>query len=444
MATRVVNQQVLSEIHRAFVEDGEMLFAAVRFDGTCVYASPFVSELLGRDVDDVVGQNVIDWVHPDDLNRAAYQLGSAEHGSPGAGLSRFDVLHADGTYHPIEVMATKIEPGGEPMLGFYVRSGMHQGFVTQQVLEMLLKGAPREEALAPVCDIVQWRRLGSRVAVSWIDDAGSHQIGCDLPDSLGGGDGHENTPWGRCRERGKDLHGDLEDLDGLRRVEAEAIELEQFWIVPVIWSEEFPPATVTVWTGSGGPAPIIHSYGVNLLTNLVTMIMRWTEQLRELGLAARSDALTGLTNRRGFFDSLEASETGGAVLFCDLDRFKPVNDEFGHVFGDDVLRLVARRLLGCCREDDVVARIGGDEFAVLCTGAEEKEAVAIAERIRTALMPPFEIGGNEVTIGVSIGVAVDASEVTDTLLGQADRALAAAKLDGGAVVRVVGRHHCAP
>jgi PAS domain S-box-containing protein len=384
----------MSEFNRAFVEDGEMLFMAVRSDGTCVFASPFVRDLLGREPEQVIGQNVIEWVHPDDLDRALFQLGAAEDSSPAPGLSRFSVLHADGSYRPIEIMGTRISPSGEDLLGFYIRSGVHQGFIIQQILEMLLRGASRAEALEPACDIVEWRSLGSRVAVSWCDDIGFHQIGRDLPDCLGGGDGARDTPWRQSRDRVSEVRGELADLDEARRREAHARGIGQYWIVPVVWSENFAPATVTVWTVVGGQAPIIHGFGVQVLTSIVTLILRWTEQMRQLGLAARSDALTGLVNRRGFFDSLKASDRGGALLFCDLDRFKPVNDEFGHVFGDDVLRLVARRLLACSREDDVVARIGGGEFAVICSGAEEAEAVEIAERIRAALEQPFEVGGS--------------------------------------------------
>ncbi|MGO9560340.1 MAG: diguanylate cyclase domain-containing protein [Acidimicrobiales bacterium] len=430
-------EEPISEIHRAFVEDGEMLFAAVRFDGTCVFASPFLRELLGREPEQAVGENILQWVRPDDLERALYQLGASEDSSPAPGLSRFNVLHADGSYQPIEVMATPISLGGEAMMGLYIRSGAHQGFIIQQVLEMLLGGTPSAEALDPVCDLVQWRRLESRIAVSWCDDAGFHQVERQLPDTLGGGDGAAGTPWQRCRDDGAEVHGNLEDLDESRRLEAEAQGIGQFWIVPIRWSDKYPPATITVWTVIGGRDPIVHSYGVDVLKSIVALILRWADQVRELGLAARSDALTGLCNRRGFFDALAESDRGGAVLFCDLDRFKPVNDEFGHVIGDDVLRLVGRRLLASSREGDVVARVGGDEFALICFGAREAEAVVIAERIKSAFEQPFEVGGNRITIGVSIGIAVDIKRLSDVLFGAADQALSAAKLEGGAAVRFI-------
>ena len=212
-----MSEHATSEFHRAFIEDGEMLFAALRLDGTSAFASPFLLELLGRRPEEVVGGNVLDWVHPHDLDRAIYQLGAAEDSSPAPGLSRFEVLHADGTYRPIEIMATALSIGDEQMLGLYIRSGSHQGFIIQRVLEMLLEGTPCAEALDPVCDVVQWQRLGSRVAVSWCDDVGFHQVGRRLPESLGGGDGATGTPWQRSRDEEVEIHGDLNDLDDARR-----------------------------------------------------------------------------------------------------------------------------------------------------------------------------------------------------------------------------------
>ena len=347
------------ELFRAFIEDGEMLFAAVDYDGTIRYASPVVRLLLGYEPEELVGTNVVSLLHPDDLDRAVYQLGSAAGSSPAPGLSRFGVRHADGSYRPIEAMASKISPHGEDLLGLYLRGGMHQGFVIQRTLELLLQGASREEALESVCDVVQWRRVGSRVAVSWFDDVGTHTLTEDLAPPLTGGDSDPNTPWAHCRSQGSEVSGDLTTLDAERRDLAAASGLDRFWIVPIEWSTVYPPATATVWTRADGHAPIVHAFGISNLQNVVALTLRWTEQLRELGLAARSDPLTGLANRRTFYEALQGDDVGGAVLFCDLDRFKPVNDEFGHVVGDDVLRLVARRLIASSRDGDVVARDRG-------------------------------------------------------------------------------------
>jgi diguanylate cyclase (GGDEF)-like protein len=148
------------------------------------------------------------------------------------------------------------------------------------------------------------------------------------------------------------------------------------------------------------------------------------------------DALTELPNRPLFLDRLGHSlaRTGRshgqvAVLFLDLDSFKRVNDSFGHAAGDDLLRAVAERLTGCLRPADTVARFGGDEFAVLAEDVEDDEAVAVAQRILSALEAPFCVQGRELFITASIGVAVGREGVED-LMRNADLAMYKAKASG--------------
>jgi len=121
------------------------------------------------------------------------------------------------------------------------------------------------------------------------------------------------------------------------------------------------------------------------------------------------------------------------VLFIDLDRFKPVNDERGHAIGDALLVQVGERLRSSLRRGDVVARFGGDEFVVLCerpTGAAEM--VDLAHRLLATLSAPMTIGATTVAVGASIGVAlgVGAGTTIDTLIRDADAALYRAKASG--------------
>lgn len=127
---------------------------------------------------------------------------------------------------------------------------------------------------------------------------------------------------------------------------------------------------------------------------------------------ARHDALTGLTNRAMFRQQLEEAsrhvESGRpfAVLMIDLDRFKPVNDTFGHAVGDLLLKLVAERLRATVRAGDIIGRLGGDEFAVIQMGAATQEqGIALADRICRNLCQPYSIDGNTILIGASVGVA---------------------------------------
>ncbi len=127
------------------------------------------------------------------------------------------------------------------------------------------------------------------------------------------------------------------------------------------------------------------------------------------------DPLTDLANRALFLEHLKlaverAKRPKGylfAVLFLDLDRFKNINDSLGHTIGDQLLRAVARRLEKCLRQIDIVARFGGDEFAVLLDGIEDSsDAVRVAERIQRELRTPLSLGGHEVFISASIGIAL--------------------------------------
>jgi diguanylate cyclase (GGDEF)-like protein len=170
---------------------------------------------------------------------------------------------------------------------------------------------------------------------------------------------------------------------------------------------------------------------------------------RELRRMATHDALTGLPNRAACLDRLEAdlaqlrplsghptgdpagdpAGPGLAVLFTDLDGFKPVNDRLGHAAGDELLVEVAARLRGCVREQDLVSRFGGDEFVVVCRDTDPQAAVdAICARIREMVEQPLTAGGETVRIGLSVGVAFAGPAVTtDDLINRADLAMYAAK-----------------
>ena len=153
---------------------------------------------------------------------------------------------------------------------------------------------------------------------------------------------------------------------------------------------------------------------------------------------SRHDSLTGLPNRLLFNDRLEQAITRShrdrtqfALLYLDLDRFKPVNDTLGHAAGDELLKALSPRIRREIRESDTVARIGGDEFAVILNDAGRTEAAAVAAKIATALATPFQLGaGNQrVGIGASIGIAIYPQDAltADALVLAADAAMYVAK-----------------
>jgi diguanylate cyclase (GGDEF)-like protein len=160
---------------------------------------------------------------------------------------------------------------------------------------------------------------------------------------------------------------------------------------------------------------------------------------RVLAYEATHDSLTGLANRALILDRLDhalaRAERSGrpcALLFVDLDRFKPVNDRFGHAAGDEVLVTVAGRLRDVVRPGDTVGRLGGDEFVVLAEDIDRAEtAVELAERVRNAITEPVPVGGHDVHVGTSIGIVLaDDRHRPESLLQEADAALFAAKAQG--------------
>jgi diguanylate cyclase (GGDEF)-like protein len=183
----------------------------------------------------------------------------------------------------------------------------------------------------------------------------------------------------------------------------------------------------------------------------VAMVARDISDLKEaetrLRRLATSDHLTGLPNRALLTEQLdatvdEASRTGRsvAVLFCDLDRFKEVNDRYGHGAGDAVLVEIADRLCTIIRSDDLVARVGGDEFVVLCDGADDPEDLAaLADRLIQEVHRPIAVGDSEVQVGISIGVALSRGGQGggDRVLTAADQAMYRAKATGGNRYRII-------
>jgi len=179
------------------------------------------------------------------------------------------------------------------------------------------------------------------------------------------------------------------------------------------------------------------------LTEVEGIIIDITERKaaeEQIALLARTDGLTGLANRSTFMERLRqtfASARRGArpfaVLYLDLDKFKPVNDTLGHPAGDAVLQQVAVRLKECTRDSDLIARLGGDEFAILqCEIQDPTNAGELAGKIQAALARPYSFEGNEVHISVSIGICPYDSDIpdADTTLALADRALYRSKEEG--------------
>ncbi|MCF8093682.1 MAG: GGDEF domain-containing protein, partial [Desulfotignum sp.] len=169
----------------------------------------------------------------------------------------------------------------------------------------------------------------------------------------------------------------------------------------------------------------------------ITALRRKVEHIKHL---AYHDALTDLPNRTLLLERIDRIIINSdreacnlAVLFLDLDGFKLVNDQYGHNVGDDILKEVAKRLLGLVRKSDIVARLGGDEFIVVLNNPKGTEKItSIATSVVSSINAPVEIHGEVLSVGASVGIAMfpaDAGTSAD-LIKNADTAMYAAKDSG--------------
>lgn len=194
-----------------------------------------------------------------------------------------------------------------------------------------------------------------------------------------------------------------------------------------------------------GPYTLVcNILGVVLLRYLIKTEMRFLDSTVGLEREATTDHLTGLLNRR----SLEARYSqiaqkdrawnGITALYFDVDKFKDINDTYGHTAGDAVLQVVSSRLAATFRAEDVFSRIGGDEFAVILPNLSAQETRIVAERCRATIADtPVLVRGHEIDVTISVGAVWSKDiEKVEHLLHDADRALYAAKSDGRNAVSV--------
>ncbi len=176
------------------------------------------------------------------------------------------------------------------------------------------------------------------------------------------------------------------------------------------------------------------------LAELTVRMLEIRERSEQFSQAATRDPLTELPNRALMNETLgqalrrhSRGEANVAVVFVDLDEFKPVNDKYGHGTGDELLRAVAVRLMNSARSSDMVARVGGDEFVIICSSVPEENAPwsidRVVEEVRMSFAVPFILGVGPVRIGASLGIAYATSpvETAAAILARADRAMYANK-----------------
>jgi diguanylate cyclase (GGDEF)-like protein/PAS domain S-box-containing protein len=405
---------------RSAVQNSMDIVKIVGPEGTLRYANPAWGRVLGHDAAEMVGaMNVLDYVHPDDLPRVREQLGKtlSERGNSATRIE-YRFLHADGSWRWMESVGT------------YLLDDPAQGGVVVNSRDITAR-KEAEEALEAA--EVRYRTLVEHIpVVTYIDKVSDQDTPLYTSPQIEEMLGYTPEEWLTEKLWPKRLHPEDEAriLAADERFETSGEPFgEEYRLLAkdgsVVWVRE---EAVLVEDDAGEP---LYWQGVILD---ITEQKSFEEQLKRW---AFHDRLTGLPNRQLFVDrlgqALRRTRRSGrqvAVLFMDLDGFKVVNDSLGHETGDLLLVALGERLGRCLRPEDTLARFGGDEFVVLLEGVQGRNhATQVADRIAESLKRPFLVGGRELFVNASVGIALGMARTKgpEDLLRDADTAMYQAK-----------------
>ena len=403
--------------------------------GTIVEANRIAGEMVGWPPAELVGRSILEF-NVGDPGRAAEMLSfSADLREP-MGPLPVRYQHRDGSMHRGEIWAENHldDPDVGALCVVLVPEASADGIAAAQ--SSVAEGVPVDATLTLLAESLKAHPFLPAVGC-WLvrDDKGRRLVGgADLPEPVRVALETAGMWW-------SSLHQDeLATVDDVARETDEhhrllgAAGIQAWWLLPV-------PTGITSTVDAGvlvlrrRPGPISPNQ-LEHLGRIVTtagLAFERAAMQHRLSHAAYHDALTGVGNRERFFErSSPDVSSGAALLYIDLDEFKPVNDEHGHTAGDLVLITVADRLRRAVRPSDRITRMGGDEFVVECPGtADETEAIRIAERIIETIQRPIELGGVAVRVSASVGIArTDETAPVESLLERSDAALYAAKAAG--------------
>jgi len=411
--------------------------------GIVRFASGQVEHLGGQPVDVLVGSELSSHLEPKDRSLLTWLLAASAAKSPEqlTGPVRLPYLHADGRPRLAEAWA--LNRLADPALaGFVVLLLLESAYDHfDQVLASAQAGAALEDNLSALALALGLPPvLGECFFVVASPDG--RRISRFPPDPSVPGPPAAG-PWDQAL--GLDSSTLYTELAGLpESTRAAAAGFRSVSCFPILTRGEVTPsACLVVWSRELGPLGTTERTAVDRALILASLMMS-QDLVKERSLEEDfQDLLTGLGNRRSYFQALDSRIEAGdrpAVLYIDIDGFRDVNERLGRLAGDSALRVIARRLSSVVRPTDELARIGGDEFAILCASdVTEPQVIAIAARVVERLAEPISIGdAPALKVGASIGIVLDFPQETtsDTLLASADEALCEAKAAGRSCWRV--------
>ena len=415
-----VSALVEAEARLATVADAiSDIIAICDADGSIMWVSGAMRETLNLEPEDLVGTSSFDLIHPDDHAHVAERLLEVVTDPDPDGVPiDLRLRHADGTYRWFECSGNS--QLDDPSIRGVVVS--LRDTTARRAAETALRMSEERnrsivEAAADAIISVDGQGL-----ISSFNRAAEVIFATPADEAIGG-------PYARFLP--------ADSLQFVRNAVEDGCVGERIDTIATRSTGEHFAAQVAVSVAQVGESQVY--------TAVLRDISDQRALERALRVAATCDELTGLPNRRALLDhardAIDRARRSNDVVgmvFIDLDRFKLVNDGLGHDAGDQLLVLVADRIASVIRVEDVVARLGSDEFVVLCPNASDLEAIkGVALRIVEALAGPFVLAGGEVFVGASIGVSVGTGTETPLeLLRSADTAMYRAKERGDTRVEV--------
>lgn len=445
---------VLGAVERQFeslLRDASDTVAVLDADGGVAYISPALQRVLGYEQDPMIEGTRL--IHPDDM---AVLVGSVTVAMVRPGITgpvEFRLAHGDGTWRTFEaVLSNNLEDPTVAGVVVYLRDvtqRQRQASVLAaeaRVLELIARDTPLSEVLHAIVELVEGHAPGGRAVVRFYEPRrNSLQIAAapNLPASFIGAINDLPVDRTRLFSTTSARPYVVEDvaeafhLDAAYRAAALAHRVRSTWSLSVLsTATRRLLGTVGVYlTDQRQPDPE-DEHLLHVAASLVGLALERHQANGDnpipAGLLPRPELIRRIDTALG-----RSIQVGGkvGVLLLDLDRFKEINEAFGHEGGDTVLPLVTRRISQAVRPSDLVARMAGDEYVVVCEGlVGELEAVGVAERIQSALSEPIAIERSELRLSASIGIAMTCGvgDHAEALLRDADAALYQAKQRGRA------------
>jgi diguanylate cyclase (GGDEF)-like protein/PAS domain S-box-containing protein len=465
--------------YRDLVENAADVIWAVRWpDLRFTYVSPSVTRLRGVSVAQALAETFIDSIVPEQRERIAriiaQRAAAFRNGDfPASEAERIEVrqLCADGSSRPVEILATFLFNGQGEICGIQGisrdisrrKSRELQRQSREAVLGALARGArnlfnarDKDSAmnglLAGLGQAVNVDRvyvfenhldepdgrLLASMRYEWLGPGISPQI--DNPDMQSMPYDEAIPAWVETLGAGEPVHGLVSEMGPVERALLEPQGIVSIAVMPIFLDGEFwgqigfdDCSRQVVWSR-------LEIDALEIAAATVGAAIRGIRAEQELKRQVSTDALTGVLSRRAFFEQARAAckssqfEAGRcALLILDLDHFKAVNDTHGHPVGDEALRAFADVCRLTLRDDDLIGRMGGEEFAVMLQVKDESDAESVAEKLRREVeMTRVDIQGVPLSMTVSIGLALGGPGELDfsALLKQADQALYLAKRAG--------------